>query len=157
MEKYKEEKINELLKEAAFTNMKMAKALELVIKYHMTSTEKEDMAKRIDACSNMSELEGTITLINKELERGYYDENTNEKWSIGFVDQISRYYEQGFDFNPLEMIAGSINPVIDHIRNMEQIISENGEIRDKGMIMKELSDKAMKKMFEVFDKYSNMK
>lgn len=154
----KEEETIILLKEAAFTNMKMAKALEVLVTYHMTSTEKEDMAKRIDACSTMQELEGTITLINKELEKGYHDTSTGERWSMGFIDQISRYYEQGFEFNPMQMVMEKINPVVEHIRNMESISSaiESDEIKEKMLTLKSSSDDAMKKIFEVFDKYANM-
>lgn len=98
------QEIKDVLSSSLLANAKLAKAVEVMMSYHLTVKEKESIAKRIDICKNLEDLEITMKLVSNELQRGFVDETTGEKWSPQFVNDIRQYYESGFPFNPIKKV-----------------------------------------------------
>lgn len=99
------QEIREVLNSSLLANAKLAKAVEVMMNYHLTASEKESIAKRIDICKNLDDLEITMKLIGNELQKGFMDEGTGERWSPQFVNDIKQYYENGFPFNPIKKVS----------------------------------------------------
>ncbi len=93
--------LKEAMAESMFTNAKLAKAVEVMMSYHMTTKEKESVSISIHSCKNTEELGMTMEHVYKELHNGFADASNGEKWSPLYVKEISRYYEDKFPFNPL--------------------------------------------------------
>lgn len=107
--------------------------------YNLNTQEKMSMSKRIDACRDMEELEGTMTLLTKELQRGFADPETGERWSPGFVEDIKRYYQQGFSFNPLERFPELFKSIKEFLILQEVFLRmEDGERKD--LMKKDMDD-----------------
>ena len=113
--------VKELLSSSMLANAKLAQAVSIMMRCHLSSKEKETIAKRIDACSNTEELEGTMTLINGEMKKGFMDESTGELWSPQFVNDIQIYYSSGFPFNPIERISELFSTIKEFIIAQETL------------------------------------
>lgn len=135
-----QEDIKAVLNSSLLANAKLAKAVEILMQYHLTLGEKNSIAKRIDACKTFEDLDITMTLVGKELQRSYIDENTQEKWSPQFVDDIKGYYESGFPFNPLNKISEVFKTVKDFIVLQELVLNTKDEEKRETM-KKELDNK----------------
>ena len=98
----------ELLSESLLTNAKLAKAMELLVEFNLTTNEKIDITKKIDCSNSLDELAGTIKLLRKDLSKSFIDEATGEKWSPEFISEIMAHYETGLGFNPLEKIKENV-------------------------------------------------
>lgn len=124
------------------TNAKLAQALGVMMDYHLSTQEKVSVSKRIDACKNMEELNGTMVLLDLELKKGYMDPQTGDRWSPIFVNDIKRYYENGFPFNPLEEISSLMKNVKDYIvfSDMTKKL-EDGPAKE--LMVKELDEKRL--------------
>lgn len=122
------------------TNAKLAKAVEVLMGYHLTTKEKESISKRIDACQDLEELDGTINLVQRELQSGFVDTTTGEKWSPKFVDDIRKYFEEGFPFNPINKLAEAFEPIKDFLVAQE-IFIKMGESPTKELMQNELNEK----------------
>lgn len=70
------QEIRDVLNSSMLANAKLANAVEVMMKYHLTTKEKESIGKRIDICKSLEDLGITMKLIDKELQRGFMDEAT---------------------------------------------------------------------------------
>lgn len=128
------------LSDSLLTNAKLAKAVEVLMQYNLNTQEKVSMSKRIDACGDIKELEGTMNLIQKELHKGFIDTETGERWSPGFVLDIRKYYEQGFPFNPMEKLSELFRSIKEFIILQEVFMKlEEGERKD--LMKSDMEDK----------------
>ncbi len=114
--------VQDKLNASILTNAKLAKAVGILMSYHLSSKEKEMLSKRIDASKDLKELEDTMGLIQRELQRGYADPNTGEKWSPMFVNDIKGYLESGFPFNPMIKLSENFRPIKDFLLLQEVYI-----------------------------------
>lgn len=114
--------VQDKLNASILTNAKLAKAVGVLMSYHLSSKEKEMLSKRIDASKDLKELEDTMGLIQHELQRGYADPNTGEKWSPMFVEDIKGYMESGFPFNPMLKLSENFRPIKDFLLLQEVYI-----------------------------------
>ena len=80
-----------------------------------------------------------MNLINKELHKGFADPETAEKWSPQFVEDIKRYYEEGFPFNPLAKLSTVFSPIKEFIILQEVFIKMEDGPR-KELMLKELEE-----------------
>lgn len=137
------------------TNAKLARALGVMMDYHLSTQEKVDVSKRIDACRTMEELSGTMNLLDSELKKGYMDPQTGDKWSPIFVRDIKKYYENGFPFNPVEELFSLIGVIKDYVifNDMHAKLKE-GETKEAMVeelrLKKEAFNESLKKMDDLF-------
>jgi hypothetical protein len=131
--------IKETLNKSLLTNAKLAKAMEIFVGYHLTAREKESISKRIDACKDLEELEVTITLVNQELQKGFLDTNTGERWSPSFVNDIKSYYENGFPFNPIAKLNEGLAAIKELIVLQEILIKieDQEKVEEAKLVMDE--------------------
>lgn len=132
--------VKAMLANSILTNAKLAKAVEVMMGYHLTTKEKESLTKRIDACGDLQDLDGTMTLVQKELQSGFVDTTTGEKWSPKFVEDIRRYFEEGFPFNPILKLAEAFGPIKEFLVTQEVFI-KMGESPHKDLMQNELDEK----------------
>lgn len=122
------------------TNAKLARALGVMMDYHLSTQEKVDVSKRIDVCRDLEELNGTMTLLDSELKRGYMDPQTGDRWSPIFVNDIKQYYENGFPFNPLEEVSSLVKVLKEYIV-FNDMVNKLEEGKNKELMQEELQEK----------------
>jgi Trp operon repressor len=135
------QEIRDVLNSSMLANAKLARAVEIMMSYHLTAKEKESIAKRIDICKNLEDLEITMKVIGNELQRGFIDESTGERWSPKFVEDIKQYYESGFPFNPIKKVGEIFSSIKEFIVLQEIVLKleENDEKKDS--LNKDLDEK----------------
>ncbi len=133
--------VKDALAASLLTNAKLAKAIEVMMGYHLTVNEKESIAKRLDICKNLDELDITVKLINSELQRGFIDENTGEKWSPRFVEDIKRYYEEGFPFNPFKKLSDLFEKIKNFVILQEVVLKMKDDDKQKEVLKQDLDDR----------------
>jgi len=132
--------VQDKLNASILTNAKLAKAVGVLMEYHLSSKEKEMLSKRIDASRDLKELEDTMGLIQRELQRGYADPNTGEKWSPMFVEDIKGYLETGFPFNPMVKLAENFRPIKDFML-LQEVYIKLEDVPAKLLMKSELDEK----------------
>ena len=135
------QEIKDVLNSSLLANAKLAKAVELMANYHMTTREKESFTRRIDMCKNLDDLDITMKLINGELGGGFVDESTGERWSPQFVNDIRQYYENGFPFNPINKVKELFLFIKEFLVLQEIVLKLEGDDEKKEVLKEDLSDR----------------
>mgnify|MGYP000981645332 FL=1 len=135
------QEIRDILNSSLLANAKLAKAVEVMVNCHMTTKEKESITKRIDMCKNLDDLDITMKLINNGLQKGFVDEETGEKWSPQFVEDIRQYYESGFPFNPINKIGELFNVIKEFMVLQEIVIKLPDDDEKKNDLKSDLDDR----------------